>query len=215
MESSEKHSEASGVSNRRLVWAVAMAVVGIVGMLATVVFLAPSLKKRVDSMVAELVLKSTGHGPPKCQYKLRQIGIALQNYHAANGSFPPAYTVDENGQRLHSWRTLILPYMEGHSLYNRFDMTEPWDSPTNQKAATAMLDERYLVYVCPESRRKSLKTSYVMIVGPNTISSGEKGVGLSEITDGPSKTILLVEIANSDIQWSKHETWRPTRSPSA
>ena len=45
-----------------------------------------------------------------CRNKMQQIGIALQKYHDQHGSFPPAYTVDADGNPLHSWRTLILPY---------------------------------------------------------------------------------------------------------
>jgi hypothetical protein len=42
----------------------------------------------------------------------KMIALALHNYHDVYAAFPPAYTVDENGQRLHSWRTLILPWLE-------------------------------------------------------------------------------------------------------
>jgi type II secretory pathway pseudopilin PulG len=46
-----------------------------------------------------------------CSNNLKQIALALHNYHDEFGSFPPVYTVDDAGTRLHSWRTLILPYM--------------------------------------------------------------------------------------------------------
>ncbi|MBC8288680.1 MAG: DUF1559 domain-containing protein, partial [Planctomycetes bacterium] len=47
----------------------------------------------------------------QCKNNLKQIGIALHNYHEDHGAFPPAYTMDANGQPLHSWRTLILLYL--------------------------------------------------------------------------------------------------------
>src|SRR5262245_60216991 len=47
-----------------------------------------------------------------CSNNLKQIGLALHNYHDKYGALPPAYTVDEDGKPLHSWRTLILPFME-------------------------------------------------------------------------------------------------------
>ena len=43
---------------------------------------------------------------------LRKSRLALHNYHQANGCFPPAYIADKNGKPMHSWRVLILPYME-------------------------------------------------------------------------------------------------------
>lgn len=48
----------------------------------------------------------------QCKNNLKQIGLALHNYHDEYQAFPPAYTVDADGKPLHSWRTLILPYME-------------------------------------------------------------------------------------------------------
>src|SRR5207244_4506816 len=47
-----------------------------------------------------------------CVNNLKQIGLALQNYHDDFGCFPPAYIADENGRPMHSWRVLILPYIE-------------------------------------------------------------------------------------------------------
>src|SRR4051812_35222376 len=47
-----------------------------------------------------------------CASNLRQIGLALDNYEQDQGVYPPARTFDANGRPLHSWRTLILPYMD-------------------------------------------------------------------------------------------------------
>ena len=59
--------------------------------------------------------------------------MALQNYHQANGCFPPAYIADKNGKPMHSWRVLILPYLDRTILYKAYDFTEPWDGPNNKK----------------------------------------------------------------------------------
>src|SRR5258708_3361414 len=47
----------------------------------------------------------------QCNNNLKQIALALQNYEQAHKALPPAYTVDAEGRPLHSWRTLILPYL--------------------------------------------------------------------------------------------------------
>lgn len=46
-----------------------------------------------------------------CSNHLKQIALALQNYHDTYGSFPPAYLADARGKPIHSWRVLILPFM--------------------------------------------------------------------------------------------------------
>jgi hypothetical protein len=73
-----------------------------------------------------------------CQYNLKQITYGLHNYHMKYGSYPPAYTVDEQGQPMHSWRVLILPQMGYSFLYDNFDMSQPWDSPHNLDAARGL-----------------------------------------------------------------------------
>ena len=60
---------------------------------------------------------------------------ALQAYHQANGCFPPAYIADKNGKPMHSWRVLILPYLDYDDLYKAYDFSEPWDGPKNKTAA--------------------------------------------------------------------------------
>src|SRR5262245_15742705 len=67
----------------------------------------------------------------QCSNHLKQIGLALQNYHDTFGSFPPAYIADSKGQPIHSWRVLILPFIEQRQLYDKYRFDEPWDGPNN------------------------------------------------------------------------------------
>src|SRR5262245_41674761 len=80
-----------------------------------------------------------------CKCNLKILGLALHNYHDAHGCFPPAWLADSQGRPMHSWRVLILPYIDQAALYNRYNFAEPWDGPNNVK----LLDEIPPVYKCP------------------------------------------------------------------
>ena len=133
----------------------------------------------------------------QCTNNMKQIALALHNYHDVYSTFPPAYTVDEQGQPLHSWRTLILPYMDQQGLYNQIDLSEPWNSPSN--ASLASMPIMQYQYHCPSSANAAC--SYVALVGPGMIFEGSTPVAIKDITDGTSKTILVVEVAGRTKSW--------------
>ncbi len=128
----------------------------------------------------------------QCKNNIKQIGLALHNYHEHYGTFPPAYTVDSNGKRLHSWRTLILPYVDQGELFNKIDLSKAWDDPVNAEAAKTEL----YVYHCPSAPGPNNHTSYVVIVGANTCFPGAGSKTLSEITDGTANTMMVVEVGS-------------------
>jgi hypothetical protein len=132
-----------------------------------------------------------------CQNNLKQIMIALQNYHDVYHRFPPAYVADENGKPMHSWRVLILPFLEQKPLYDLYRFDEPWDGPNNSKLAGELKILR-----CPaDGTGGKGQTSYVAVVGPGTAWPGAKSIDLADIKDGSSSTILVVEVHNSGISW--------------
>src|SRR4051794_27348607 len=83
----------------------------------------------------------------QCTNNLKQIAMALHNYEQVYNALPPAYTVDAVGRPLHSWRTLILPYLEQETLYQTIDLSKSWDDPANAGARETLLS----TFHCPES----------------------------------------------------------------
>jgi hypothetical protein len=137
-----------------------------------------------------------------CSSTLRQIGTALQSYHDVYRAFPPAYITDKDGRPLYSWRVLLLPFINQEYLYNKLHLDEPWDSPYNKPILDSY--KPYNDFVCIDLPNKNeLNTSYVMIVGPDTISDGPHSKNLHDIADGAWNTIFAVEIANSGIHWAE------------
>jgi prepilin-type processing-associated H-X9-DG protein len=138
------------------------------------------------------------HVSVTCKGNLKQIGLALYLYHEKYGSFPPAYVADEKGDPAHSWRTLLLPFMERHSLYKEYRFDEPWDGPNNSK-----LENGIPVIRCPfDPTTRGRRTNYVAVVGPNTAWPGLRPANLKDdFPDGAENTILVVEVADSGIDW--------------
>jgi prepilin-type processing-associated H-X9-DG protein len=138
----------------------------------------------------------------QCASNLHKIVLALLNYQTKYGRFPPAYTVDEKGRRTHSWRALILEFLDDH-LYAQYDFSRPWNSPGNLSFAKEMKQDG--PYRCPnEEIKDSSWTSYVMLVGPTAFSDGPHGRMLKEITeaDGTTNTAAVVEMSPSGILWT-------------
>ncbi len=137
--------------------------------------------------------------------RLRQVALGLFNYAtAAQGSFPPAYTIDEGGNRLHSWRARILGLLSsGPSPARMWDFEQPWNSPANR----AMQQFRPQILRDPRSEGQGdepdTHTSYVAVVGAKTAWPGNRGRKLDEITDGLEHTILLIEIHTTHIHWAE------------
>ena len=136
-----------------------------------------------------------------CQQNLKQLAIAMHNYHDVHGSFPPAVVRDKNGKPLYSWRVLLLPYMEEQPLFQQFKLDEPWDSPNNIK----LLDRMPRVFTDPGAAMPDAhSTFYQVFVGPKTAFEDAAGQNLATFTDGPGNTILIVEAAKA-VPWTKPE----------
>jgi prepilin-type processing-associated H-X9-DG protein len=134
----------------------------------------------------------------QCSNNLKQIVLSLHNYHDAYSSFPPLYTVDKNGKPLHSWRVLVLPFMEQSNLYEQIRLDEPWDSEFNKQFHNVVIPQ----YVCPSCKSVQFKNGknccYTVITGegiiPAKTSRDKTGGGIERITDGTSNTVGVLEV---------------------
>lgn len=124
---------------------------------------------------------------------MRNIGVALMKYSALhNGHLPPAYTTDEQGNKLHSWRTLILPYMDETALFQEIDLEKPWDDPVNELARQTKVPG----YWCPVMNPDSLQTTYMAITASGGMFSGPDGIRIEDVNqmDGQTETLMLIEV---------------------
>jgi type II secretory pathway pseudopilin PulG len=141
----------------------------------------------------------------QCESRLRQIALALIRYEDAYGQFPSVYIPDKAGQPAHSWRVLLLPFLDSTAAtaLAKYKFTEPWNGPNNSKLRKSdpyfASCPRFLR--CPGDRTPKAMTSYVAIAGPRTMWSPSLFVRSADVLDGLSQTIMVVEIAKSDIEW--------------
>jgi len=121
---------------------------------------------------------------------------------ANNSCLPPAAIDDKDGQPLLSWRVALLPYLEEQALYDRFHLSEPWDSAHN----IALLKEMPPVYRRPgrTASADDYATIYQVFIGPGTIFESQESRNLGVITSarGTSQTLLVVE-AGEAVPWIK------------
>ncbi len=126
----------------------------------------------------------------QCTNNLKQILLALHNYHAEYKALPPAYTADASGRPLHSWRTLILPFLDEKATNDLIDLAKPWDDPANAVVAAS----KRSVYACPEFGDVKNTTTYLANVGPDGFLVAGHSRRFDEITDGLASTLAVIEV---------------------
>jgi hypothetical protein len=145
---------------------------------------------------------------------LRQIGLGMLTFADTNNWLPAAAGCDKQGKPLLSWRVYILPFLDQQELYNSFHLDEPWDSEHNKALITRMP----AVYRNPNLPAAAEgKTNYLAVVSDNGAIRPKQGTAMTEITDGTSGTIMIVE-ANADraVIWTKPDDLVPDeKNPAA
>lgn len=135
---------------------------------------------------------------------LRQLSLAILNYESAYNRLPSQAITSPTGEPLLSWRVAVLPFLEGGAeLYQEFHLDEPWDSEHNLK----LMDRMPGVF---RNAKVDLgnQTVYLSVNGKGTVFEAGKRIRLSDILDGTSNTIGIVEAdpANA-VPWTKPEDW--------
>lgn len=171
---------------RRVRWWYAVAVVGLIAVcsvsLARAVGRAREAARRSDC---------------KCQFC--SLKLAMHNYHEVHGSFPPAYVEGPDGTPWHSWRTLLLPFVDQRAIYDAYRFDEPWNGPSN-RALAATVQPTWLQ--CPSSPGRGVTpfSNYVVVAGAGTVFPGPNVTSLNEIANDEEVT-LIAEVEGLDIHW--------------
>ncbi len=156
----------------------------------------------------------------QCHNNLKQIGLALANYHTDNRMLPPAAIrpvgFDNNGRDLPrgTWTIAILPYMEQAELYNACNHA----LETNAGANATVRMRPVEAYLCPTDTGRDVlfeprlgvlyaRGNYGASWGTGSwgtddwsdakyrgVLSQNVGLRISDITDGTAQTVAVTEL---------------------
>ncbi len=167
----------------------------------------------------------------QCINNLKQIGLALHNYHQATGSFPMGTAVaiagGNYGPGEQTWGSfscfaLMLSYLEQQPLYNacNFNWTVSWGA--GQYYNYTVYNSNLNVFICPSDGKTAQISSndinncnYFGSMGTTTqpwattstgIFANYAAYGIQNVTDGTSNTVAFAEgVVGDNIHWTK---WR-------
>lgn len=131
-----------------------------------------------------------------CKLRLKQIGQALHQYHERYHSFPPAYVLGPDEKPWHSWRVLLLPFLSEDALHREYRFDEPWNGEHNRRLSQRVPE----CYRCPSDSRASM-ANFLAVVDRRTMWPAHFTVRISDVIDGTSNTVMLVEALDRDINW--------------
>ncbi len=153
----------------------------------------------------------------QCRNNLKQMGIALHNYHDTHQTFPFGYLKKPDGVQGNAagfgWLAMLLPQLEQNNIYQQFDWNRPLFDPVNEKPR--LLQPR--LFLCPSdsfSMNNAVEMDtdrfamgcYVASFGPgdmDTDADDRRGmfsrnsrITTGDVTDGLSNTLAVGERTN-------------------
>lgn len=149
-----------------------------------------------------------------CQNNLKQIGLALHNYHNTHQTLPTG-CIEWRGwpaspsKRQFAWSALLLPFLEQHNVYQQIDFGRPFDAAEN----AAVASQRLRVYECPTAPQRAqirARTDYGGLFGERMVDRApddglflyDRSLAFRDIPDGLSHTMAVSEdVGGPDSEW--------------
>lgn len=138
-------------------------------------------------------------GTASSRNNLKQIGLALHNYHDTFNQFPPGSVVKEDGTVSLTWQGSLLPFVEQGPLYNQIKMGDDWNGLENMTVrsapVTVYMNPAVPDLMAPDGLPASHYAGNVNMFGPNS------NIRVSRITDGTSNTLFVGEVTTGLKSW--------------
>ena len=133
---------------------------------------------------------------------LKQVMLAMHNYHAAYNHLPAPAITDDDGEPLLSWRVSLLPFIEEQELYHQFHLDEAWDSPHNLPLSKRVPS----AYQDSSAKLPPGNTVFHVVVGDDIGLKPDGVTGFKDFLDGTSNSILIFESStDASVPWTKPE----------
>jgi prepilin-type processing-associated H-X9-DG protein len=153
-----------------------------------------------------------------CVNNLKQMGLALLNYHGSYNCFPPAAVpnTDLPPERRLSWLVSLVPFVEATDLYHKMDKTKGWDAEENRFAALF----RWRTFNCPSYPERPPVSTLVPThylgpsgVGPDAVAlpadapgagvfGYDRKVALTDIQRPAADILVVIETCNASGAWT-------------
>lgn len=148
---------------------------------------------------------------------LKQLGLAMHNYHDVHRSFPAGTIPNEKlkpEERL-SWLVSLLPFYDQAPLYNRIDQQRGWKADINARFTSTQIPVLINPGI-PVTNDLNAPTHYAGMAGVGKdapeLAIGHKRAGIfgidrktriRDITDGTANTIMIVEVVDKLGPWAQ------------
>ncbi len=181
----------AGETDSRTVIIIVLAVVGgglLLVCLGLAVYLVPAFQ-------------SSGEAARRTQSRnnLRQIGLALHNYHDTHKTFPPGGVYSADGAPHHSWQTMLLPYVDNAPLFSQIDFNLPWTDSRNE----AYFRTTVFIYLNPSEPTQTSPEGFAVshYAGNQHVLFENSHWRMADTYDGMANTVMAGEVAAGFKPW--------------
>ncbi len=137
---------------------------------------------------------------------LKQLGLALHNYHDAFRVFPPGGVFNDEGTAFHGWPTLIIPFVDAAPITQIFDYKQPWDNPANLKWFRELL----VYHINPSVNERFTPDGFAFThyAGNDVVFYRNSSTKISDLSQGTSNTFLGGDAKGDFEPWGAPYNWR-------
>ena len=137
---------------------------------------------------------------------IRQMGLGTANYENTQDRFPAGCVIGEDAELLHGWLTQLLPYVEEDLLYDKIDLSQPWNSNANADVFRNRIPSFQSPGVVDDRAGQEFPTAHY---SANVLAmGGGKQRTADDFPDGVANTIFIGEANGNYKPWGSPTNWR-------